>query len=224
MDLIVSGDHNVMNALVACAAASSLGIPFETTAETLYEFRGARHRLEKLGEKNGVQVIDDYAHHPTEIAASLSAMRDVYPGRRLVAVFQPHRYTRTSAFYREIASALEEADVTLLLPVYAAGEISQEFTSETIFQVMNVNGHRSLFCHDEDDALLKLDSLLRKNDILITLGAGSITHLGEAYLKRVPQLPQKLSVDYNSTELGSRDKVKREDQNDGLGILGNGIA
>ena len=188
VDLAVSGDHNIMNALVACATASSLSVPLETTVKTLREFRGARRRLEKLGERDGVQVIDDYAHHPTEITASLSAVRDVYPGQRLVAVFQPHRYTRTSAFYREIASALEEADIALLLPIYAAGEPSQEITSEAIFNLMDMDGHYSIFCNNEDDALSKLDSLLTRDDILITLGAGSIAHLGEAYLKRARTL------------------------------------
>jgi UDP-N-acetylmuramate--alanine ligase len=200
MELTISGDHNVMNALVACATASSVGIPFETAAKTLREFRGARRRLEKLGERDRVQVIDDYAHHPTEITASLSAMRDAYPGRRLVAIFQPHRYTRTSAFYREIASALEAADIALLLPIYAAGESSQEITSEDIFNIMHADGHRSIFCSDENDALARLDSLLGKDDVLITLGAGNVSQLGEAYLKRVSQLPQKCSLDYNATE------------------------
>jgi UDP-N-acetylmuramate--alanine ligase len=189
MELIVSGDHNIMNALVACAATSSLGVPFETAAKTLGGFQGARHRLEKLGEKDSVQVIDDYAHHPTEITASISAVRDSYPGRRLVVVFQPHRYTRTAAFYREIASALEEADLSLLLPIYAAGEIPQKITSEAIVDMMKADGYSSIFCNDEEDALSKLNALLGKDDILMTLGAGNVSHLGEVYLKKFPQLP-----------------------------------
>jgi UDP-N-acetylmuramate--alanine ligase len=191
VELSVSGDHNIMNALVACAAVSSLGVPFETAAKTLRGFQGARHRLEKLGEKGGVQVIDDYAHHPTEIAASISAIRDAYPGHRLVVVFQPHRYTRTAVFYREIASALEEADLALLLPIYAAGENSQKITSEAIVGMMKADGYLSIFCSDEEDALLKLDTLLNKDDILMTLGAGDVSHLGESYLKKISQLPPK---------------------------------
>jgi UDP-N-acetylmuramate--alanine ligase len=191
VELIVSGDHNIMNALVACAVTASLGIHFETIAKTLRGFRGAKHRLEKLGNRDGVQVIDDYAHHPTEITASISAMRNAYPDRRLVVVFQPHRHTRTAVFYREIASALGEADLTLLLPVYAAGEISQKITSETIVDVMNADGHPSIFCTDEDDALSKLDALLGKDDVLMTLGAGNVSHLGEVYLNEFSQLPSK---------------------------------
>jgi UDP-N-acetylmuramate--alanine ligase len=189
MELALSGDHNVLNALVACASVSPLGISFAEMTETMRKFRGAKRRLEKVGEKKlktggCVEVIDDYGHHPTEIAASLFAMRGIYPDRRLVVVFQPHRYTRTRAFYREIAAALEEADVTLLLPVYAAGEPSREITSADIFNVMNADGCCSILCRDEDDVFSELDSLLRERDVLMTLGAGDIAHLGEAYLKR----------------------------------------
>ena len=191
VELAVSGDHNIMNALLASATASSLGVPFKTTAETLREFHGAKRRLEKVGTKKigsgEIEVIDDYGHHPTEITATLSAMRDIYPNSRLVVVFQPHRYTRTRVFYRQIASALGEADVTLLLPIYAAGELPSQdaITSVDISDIMNAEGHCSLLCNDEDDAIDKLSSLLREEDVLLTLGAGSISRLGEAYLKRV---------------------------------------
>jgi UDP-N-acetylmuramate--alanine ligase len=189
MELGVSGDHNIMNALVACASASFLSIPFETIGKTLSGFRGARRRLEKIGEKKGekkeddITVIDDYGHHPAEIAASLSAVRDIYPGRRLVVVFQPHRYTRTCAFYREFASALEGADMTLLLPIYSAGETPQGITSSAIFEVMNADGYAASLCADENDALEKLNSFLRRGDVLVTLGAGNVFQLGEAYLE-----------------------------------------
>ena len=136
-------------------------------------------------------MIDDYAHHPTEIAAAISAVRDSYPGRRLVVVFQPHRYTRTAVFYREIASALEEADLALLLPIYAAGEIEQKITSEAIVDRMKADGFSSIFCDDEEDALLKLNTLLGEDDILMTLGACNVSHLGEVYLKKCSQLPPK---------------------------------
>jgi UDP-N-acetylmuramate--alanine ligase len=192
IDLAVSGEHNVMNALVACAAVSPLA-PFEEIAKTLRVFRGARRRLEKVGEKQTpggglVEVIDDYAHHPAEIRASLSAIRDIYPGRRLVAVFQPHRYTRTAAFYAQIASALSGADVVLLLPVYSAGEEALPgVTSAAIFDAMNAPS-RSALCRDEEEAFSQLDSLLDSllcdGDVLVTLGAGSVTYLGSTYIGR----------------------------------------
>jgi UDP-N-acetylmuramate--alanine ligase len=190
MELAVSGDHNIMNALVACAATFSLSslpslpVPFDAMRRALSGFRGARRRLEKVGEtSDGIVVIDDYGHHPAEIAASLSALRDVYPGRRLVVVFQPHRYTRTRAFYREFASALEGADMTLLLPIYSAGEAPREITSSAISDVMSADGYSVFLCADENDALAKLRSSLRKGDVLLTLGAGNVCNLGEAYLK-----------------------------------------
>jgi UDP-N-acetylmuramate--alanine ligase len=189
IDLAVSGEHNVMNALVACAAVSSpaLDAPFAEIAETLRVFRGARRRLEKVGKKQArggglVEVIDDYAHHPAEIRASLSAVRDIYPGRRLVVLFQPHRYTRTAAFYPQIASALGGADVVLLLPVYSAGEAAQPGVSSAAISGA-MNGETAL-CRDDEDALSRLDSLLRGGDVLVTLGAGSVTRLGSAYIGR----------------------------------------
>jgi UDP-N-acetylmuramate--alanine ligase len=189
LELAVSGDHNIMNALVACACCALLGVSFESTADTIRGFRGAKRRLEKIGEKKNkdgsIDVVDDYGHHPTEIAASLAAMRDIYPGpRRLVVVFQPHRYTRTRAFYRQIASALGGGDLVFLLPVYSAGEPPEDITSANISDIMKLDGREAVLCDGHEDALAKLDSALRSGDVLMTLGAGDVTRLGEAYLKR----------------------------------------
>ncbi|MCL2010307.1 MAG: UDP-N-acetylmuramate--L-alanine ligase [Synergistaceae bacterium] len=188
LELAVSGDHNIMNALLACASCAMLGVPFESMAGTIRDFRGAKRRLEKIGEKKkgggSIDVVDDYGHHPTEIAASLAAMRDIYPDRRLVVVFQPHRHTRTRAFYRQIASALSGADLVFLLPIYSAGEPPEDITSADISDIMNLGGHEAALCDDQEDALVKLDSALRPGDALLTLGAGNIAKLGEAWLKR----------------------------------------
>lgn len=184
MELAVSGDHNIMNALVACAAVSELGISFTAAAGTLSTFHGARRRQQKLGERDGIDVIDDYGHHPAEIAATLSALRDVYPDRRLVVAFQPHRFSRTAAFYREIAASLSMADIALLLPVYSAGEkADSEISSKNIFDIMKENNLHCALCRDETDALLQAQSLLRRGDVFVTLGAGSISRLGETYLR-----------------------------------------
>ncbi|GHV45443.1 UDP-N-acetylmuramate--L-alanine ligase [Synergistales bacterium] len=191
VDLAVSGEHNVMNALMSCAAVfetiSLLALPevsFLDVAKTMSVFKGAERRLEKVGVKNSIDVIDDYGHHPTEINASLSAMRDMYRGRRLVVVFQPHRYTRTKAFYREIAGALSEADVTLLLPVYSAGEETCGVTSDDILSIMDARGDVAILCRDDEDVLSRLDSILRVGDVLLTLGAGNVTKLGKKYLEK----------------------------------------
>jgi UDP-N-acetylmuramate--alanine ligase len=192
-ELAVSGGHNVLNALMACAVASLLEVPFESVLRTLSDFRGARHRLQKVGQNGVVDVIDDYGHHPAEIAATLSAMRGMYPDRRLVVVFQPHRYTRTSAFYRQIASSLAGADVTLLLPVYSAGETPTNISSRDIFEIMLKEGSHCLLCRNEEEAMSRLDDLLCGQDVLLTLGAGSISHFGRAYLEARPGKGARLS-------------------------------
>ncbi|GHS92796.1 UDP-N-acetylmuramate--L-alanine ligase [Synergistales bacterium] len=200
IDLSVSGEHNVLNALMSCAAVFEVisilkkspkkenyippAVSFDDVAKAMSVFRGAERRLERVGVKKSVDIIDDYGHHPTEISASLSAVRDMYRGRRLVVIFQPHRYTRTKAFYREIAEALSEADVTLLLPVYSAGEESCGVTSQDILSVMNILGSNAILCRDEEDVLSRLDSILLIGDVLLTLGAGSVTKLGKKYLEK----------------------------------------
>ncbi|MDR1741945.1 MAG: UDP-N-acetylmuramate--L-alanine ligase [Synergistaceae bacterium] len=183
----VSGGHNVLNALAACAAAAAVGVPWSASADALKVFKGARHRLEKVGEKQlkrggMADVVDDYAHHPTEIRATLSALRGIYPNRRIVAVFQPHRYSRTSAFSQLIAGALLGADAVLLLPVYSAGEAPiPDADSESIAAAMR---RESSVCQTEAEAFAKLDAILRDGDVLVTLGAGSVTHFGESYIEK----------------------------------------
>lgn len=189
MALAVSGDHNIMNALVATAAASAAGVPFAVISETLANFKGAQRRLQKVGANSMIEVIDDYGHHPTEIAASLAALRDIYPARRLVVVFQPHRYTRTQAFYGQIATALEASDITLLLPIYAAGEAPiPGVTSDGIAKMMQKDGAVCFCCKDKQGIWNCLDKTLQKGDVLITLGAGNISDLGPLYLERCSRI------------------------------------
>lgn len=183
LEMSVSGEHNVLNALAALAASDALGVPFAAAAETLRTFRGAKRRLQVLGSRRGVLVVDDYAHHPAEVAASLGAMRKVHPDRRLVAVFQPHRYSRTAAFQEPLAAALGGADLVLLLPVYGAGEAAiPSISSQGIADRMRADGRPCRLCGDEKEALAALDSLLEEGDVLLTLGAGSVSRLGGLFL------------------------------------------
>lgn len=182
LELAVSGEHNVLNALAALAAAGALGVPFGEAAPILWEFHGAARRLQVKGERDGVLVIDDYAHHPTEAAATLAALRGIYPGRRLLLVFQPHRYTRTAAFSGPLASVLSGADETLLLPIYGAGEAALPVSSEDIAKGIAGLGGRCELCAGEDEALAKALSLAREGDILMTMGAGSVFRVGEKFL------------------------------------------
>ena len=183
LSLAVSGEHNVLNALAALAASDFLGVPFEAAAGALRDFQGAQRRLQPRGARDGVAVLDDYAHHPAEIAATLSAVRHIYPERRLVAVFQPHRYTRTAAFLEPLTSALMLADEIFLLPVYSAGESPLPFaSSDSIAERINLRGRRCGLCPDLETAAGMLRAFAREGDILLTMGAGDVYRVGELFL------------------------------------------
>ena len=186
LELAVSGEHNVLNALAALAAADALGVPFEAAAATLADFHGAARRLQTMGERDGVLVMDDYAHHPTEAAATLSAVRGIYPDRRLLLVFQPHRYTRTAAFAGTLASVLSRADEVLLLPIYSAGEEAlPTVSSEDIAQRINEAGGHCSVCADMEEAARRLASMAREGDLLLTMGAGNVFRVGTDFLSDV---------------------------------------
>lgn len=182
LELSVSGEHNVLNALAALAAADVLGVPFEKAAATLKDFHGAARRLQTKGTLGGVTVIDDYAHHPTEIAATLSALRGIYPDRRILLLYQPHRYTRTAALVEPLTAALSGADEILLLPIYSAGEPPQQVSAEAIVERLRRAGKRIAFCRDEDDALRAVRALSQDGDLLLTMGAGNVFRVGERFL------------------------------------------
>jgi len=118
----VPGRHNILNALAATVAGLELGISFAQIAEGLAAFEGVGRRLELKGEKEGVRVIDDYGHHPTEIRATLSALRERYPDNRLVVLFQPHRFTRTQSLWNEFSLCFDQADCVFILDIYPAGK------------------------------------------------------------------------------------------------------
>jgi UDP-N-acetylmuramate--alanine ligase len=185
MELAQPGRHNVLNALAAVAVALEAGISPELCAEGLAAFRGVARRFEMKGERNGVLVVDDYGHHPAEIIATLSTARRVFPGRRLVVVFQPHRFTRTQALFGEFCKAFELADKLLLLEIYPASEkpipgVSGQSLSQGIRQVSDVDVE---YVQDFARVPEVLDAELAGGDVLLTLGAGSVTTLGAAYLE-----------------------------------------
>jgi UDP-N-acetylmuramate--alanine ligase len=175
MTLAVPGRHSVKNALAAVAVGLELDVPFATIAAALAGFRGAERRFEQRGVINGITVIDDYGHHPTEIAAVLSAARAAKPGRIVVA-FQPHRYTRTRDLMREFGVALASPDEVVLTGIYAASEEPiPGVTLEALADV--VNSGRSTPVHlvpKLDEMAARVADLARPGDLVITLGAGSI--------------------------------------------------
>ena len=181
VSLKVPGSHNVLNALAAAAVGVELGIPFGKVAQALDEFAGVGRRIEVKGEKNGVLVIDDYGHHPTEIKATISAVKGNWPDRRLVVLFQPHRYSRTAHLYKEFGKAFELADLVKILDIYAAGEEPIEgVTSALIIDAIKSNGKAAR----PFDGLDKLAIELKSGDIVLTLGAGDVWKIGEELLKR----------------------------------------
>jgi len=181
--LRVPGLHGVLNSLAAIAIGLELDVPMEKIIPALRDFQNADRRFQIKGEKTGVLVVDDYGHHPTEIAATLSAARAA-GDRRIVAVFQPHRYTRVRALEEEFARAFNDADVVIVLPIYAAGEDAiPGVSAERLAGLLKEFGHRNVkYASGFPAALEILEESLRDGDLLITLGAGDVGKVGEAWM------------------------------------------
>ena len=186
--LQVPGRHNLLNALAAVAVGLEVGIPFDTIAGALAEFQGAERRFQRLGEEDGVMVVDDYGHHPTEIAAVIAAARAGID-RRVVVVFQPHRYTRTSQLLREFGSALSAADEVILTDIYAAGEPPiPGVTLDALATVVREAARGGVHVVPAlEDLPASVASMARPGDLVITLGAGSIAGTGERILEAIRQ-------------------------------------
>ena len=179
------GRHNILNALGAIGAALSADIAFADCARGLGAFGGVGRRFEYQGERDGVTVIDDYGHHPAEIAATLATARQVFPGRRLVVAFQPHRFSRTQAHFGEFCKVFDTVDQVLLTEIYAASEkpipgVSGESLAQGMRQVSEtpVAYYRTI-----PELAAALPEYLRPGDVLLTLGAGTITRVGPLYLE-----------------------------------------
>ena len=182
VSLSVPGRHNISNALAAAALAVQMGIPVEAISEGLHAFHGTDRRFQLKGERNGVTIIDDYAHHPTEIRATLSAAAD-YPHSRIICVFQPHTYSRTKAFLDEFASALSAADIVVLADIYAARETDTlGVSSLDILKRLEENGTECYFFATFEEIEKFLQKKLMNGDLLITMGAGDILKVGESLL------------------------------------------
>ncbi len=178
----VPGRHNVSNALSAIALSMEMGIPANTILMGLAKFTGADRRFQYKGCKNGVTVLDDYAHHPTEIRATLTAAQN-YPHDRLVLVFQPHTYSRTRAFLDDFAEVLSMADVVILADIYAAREKNTYgVSSEDILHKLQERGQECYYFPSFDEILQFLSKKCINGDLLITMGAGNVVEIGESFL------------------------------------------
>ena len=182
--LRVPGKHNVYNSLAAIAVGLELDVPFDTIVHALAEFSGADRRFQFKGDEQGITVVDDYGHHPTEIKATLSAARIGAPNRRIVVLFQPHRYTRTNDLMDEFASAFNNADVLLVTDIYAASEPPIDgVDAEILTRRIKSYGHKNAeYIGALDNAAEILRETVREGDLMITLGAGSVHRAGDQLL------------------------------------------
>jgi UDP-N-acetylmuramate--alanine ligase len=187
VELGVPGLHNVRNALAAIAAARHVGADLAAASRALRGFHGVARRFEEVGEAAGIVVVDDYAHHPTEIAATVAAARSAYPEQRLVVAFQPHLYTRTRDFAQQFGEALAGADEVWITDVYPAREAPLPgVTGEMVVAAARAAGAHEVHYRPELEALAAgLAGGLRRGDLLVTMGAGNITEVGREVLGRL---------------------------------------
>ncbi len=183
LQLNVPGKHNILNALASICVGLTLSIPHENIVKGLQEYKGTHRRFEIKGIKNGVTVIDDYAHHPTEIQATLNAAKN-YPHKKIFCVFQPHTYSRTINLFKEFSEAFNDVDELILADIYAAREkdtgiVSSAMLSNKISSLgvkfSNINSFEEIVSH--------LEKNLQSGDVLLTVGAGDVFKIGEMYLK-----------------------------------------
>lgn len=184
VSLSVPGRHNVSNSLAAIALCLNLGLPLDVIKKGLLQFGGTKRRFEYKGTKNGITVIDDYAHHPTEVAATLTAARN-YPHGRIICVFQPHTYSRTKAFLSDFARVLSMADIVVLADIYAAREKNTiGISSKDLLAELQKNGQESYYFPSFDEIEKFLSEKCINNDLLITMGAGDVYLIGEHLLQQ----------------------------------------
>jgi UDP-N-acetylmuramate--alanine ligase len=178
------GAHNALNALAVIAVAEEMEIPLPVVRTALADFAGVQRRFTVRGEAAGVMVVDDYGHHPAEVMATLAGARRAF-GRRLVVVFQPHRYTRTRDLLPEFATAFNDADVLMVLGIYAASEEPiPGITGDALAQAVRSHGHREVtYVEKRADAAAALLPKLREGDLVVTLGAGDVTQVGPELLQ-----------------------------------------
>ncbi|MBA2512402.1 MAG: UDP-N-acetylmuramate--L-alanine ligase [Rubrobacter sp.] len=186
VELGVYGRHNVLNSLAAAATARWLGHDALEAARTLTDFGGVRRRFQLKGVRAEVRVVDDYAHHPTELSATLEAARSTVSGGRVIAVFQPHRYSRTRVLYKEFGNSFGSADAVVVTEVYGAGEIPQPGVNGKLIvdSICETPGHPEVFYLPQQDAIPRvLRDVSEPGDLILTLGAGDISQVGEELLE-----------------------------------------
>ena len=180
--LNVPGKHNVLNSLAAAAIGFEMGLSAKKIIAGISSYGGVRRRFEIKGIAGDVMVVDDYAHHPTEVSATLQAARDGWD-RRIIAVFQPHLFSRTKSFYKEFAAAFMDSDVLIVTDIYPAREKPiKGVTGKLVFNAARSTGHKNVhYVPDLENLHAALDDIIRSNDMVITIGAGTIWRYGQSY-------------------------------------------
>jgi UDP-N-acetylmuramate--alanine ligase len=184
LNLLVPGLHNLLNALAAFAAATSLGVPVDRLLTGLKSFTGTRRRFELKGEVNSIKVIDDYGHHPTELLVTLKAARNLVGAGKLYAIFQPHRYSRTAVFAEQFAQVLEAADFVYLLEIYAASEKPMEGVSSLLIS-KKMNQSKVKFEPSMLQVVNDVARAAKPGDLIIILGAGDVSSLSAPILEQL---------------------------------------
>jgi len=183
------GHHNISNSLAAIAVGLELDVPFDRIQAALKSFQGVHRRFETIGQVNDIIVIDDYAHNPAKLRATFRAARESY-NRRIVAVFQPHRYQRVKHLAEEFSRSFYQTDILIVTSIYGAGETPVEgVTAEKLAQAIQAHGHRHvIYTPDKSEIVDVLMGLVRSNDIVITVGAGDIWQVGRELLAKLRQV------------------------------------
>lgn len=184
--LKMPGNHNISNSLAAIAVGLELRVPFDLIRDALESFRGVHRRFEIIGQVDGIIVVDDYAHNPAKLKATFRAARESY-NRRIVAVFQPHRYQRVKHLAEEFSRSFYQTDVLIVTSIYGAGEEPVEgVTAEKLAHAIQAHGHRHVIYMPEKEAIVDaLVQMIRQNDIVITVGAGDIWQVGRELLEKL---------------------------------------
>jgi len=178
------GIHNVYNALAAVCVGLELDLSFEKIQAGLQGYAGVQRRMQKKGEVGGISIVDDYGHHPTEIRATLEAIKQAWPQKRLVVLFQPHRYSRTKALFKEFQTCFHKADYLVMSDIYPASEEPiPGVTGESLLEATKLHGQRhTLYIGELDKMAEELLPILQEGDLVLTLGAGNIVKVGEELL------------------------------------------
>ena len=182
VSLLIPGSHNVLNALAVVVVADTIGADLSAVTTSLGEFKGADRRFQVKAEVGGITIIDDYAHHPTEIAATLRGARQFYPKSRIVAVFQPHQHSRTRLLLHDFAKSFDDADVVLIPEIYAVRDTAEDIksvSSKDLVELINTKENKAKFCKTFEQCLEDLKKIATEGDIIITIGAGPVYKIGE---------------------------------------------